>query len=110
MQNPHTYLSVLFVALQRGMPYTILQYSGGRSKAPRKETIMSTIKSFDDALDFFPRQPVSALSRFWTTLRIYLGAMSDGLAAARYYHQLTGRGVPHDVAVQKIFGEHFNGR
>ena len=71
---------------------------------------MSTIKSFDDALDFYPQGPVSALSRFWTTLQTFIGAMSDGLAAARYYHQLTGRGVPHDVAVQKIFGEHFGAR
>lgn len=72
---------------------------------------MSTIKSFDDALDFFPRSERGpALSRFGKGLRVYWRALVDGLAAARRYHELTGRGTPHDVAVQKIFDEHFSGR
>ena len=70
---------------------------------------MSTIKSFDDALDFYPaatERPL--LSRIGRTLWIYATAMNDGLAAARAYNELTRRGVPHDAAVRQVFNEHFD--
>lgn len=70
---------------------------------------MSTIKSFDDALDFYPADSrVSALSRFARTLRVYWNALGDGLAAARAYNELMRRGVPHDAAVRQIFDAHFD--
>ena len=53
---------------------------------------MSTIKSFDDALDFYPTasgRPL--LSRIGQTLRIYATALSDGMAAARAYNELAGQ-------------------
>ena len=70
---------------------------------------MSTIKSFDDALDFYPvagQRPL--LSRLGGALRIYWNALGDGLAAARSYNELTRRGVPHDAAVRQVFDKHFD--
>ena len=70
---------------------------------------MSTIKSFDDALDFYPADSRgSMLSRFARTLRVYWNALGDGLAAARAYNELMRRGVPHDAAVRQIFDAHFD--
>jgi hypothetical protein len=72
---------------------------------------MNAIKSFDDALDFYPGSGHrSALARVAGGVRLYFEAMRDGLAAARHYHKLTVRGVAHDVAVAKVFGEHFGAR
>ena len=69
---------------------------------------MSTIKSFDDALNFFPTAAGRpALARIGRFLQVYWGALRDGLAASRAYHELMRRGVPHDVAVHKIFNTHF---
>ncbi len=68
-----------------------------------------SIKSFDDALDFYPANSRgSALSRFARALRVYWNALGDGLAAARAYNDLMRRGVPHDVAVRQIFDAHFD--
>ena len=70
---------------------------------------MSTIKSFDDALDFYPdagHRPL--LSRLGGALRVYWDALGDALAATRSYHDLTRRGVPHDAAVRRVFDEHFD--
>jgi hypothetical protein len=70
---------------------------------------MNTIKSFDDALDFYPADSRgSALSRFARTLQLYWTALADGLAAARAYNELMRRGVPHDAAVRQIFDAHFD--
>lgn len=72
---------------------------------------MSTIKSFDEALDFYPSASVkSRFSRFSSRVKLYWNAMGDGFAAAADYQTLTARGVPHDVAVRQIFGIHFDGR
>lgn len=68
---------------------------------------MSTIKSFDDALDFYPAINDSPLARFGRAVRIYWNALGEGLTAARTYHELTRRGVAHDLAVRKTFNEHF---
>jgi len=70
---------------------------------------MSTIKSFDDALDFYPaasERPL--LSRIGQTVRIYATALSEGMAAARAYNELTRRGVSHDAAVRQVFDAHFD--
>lgn len=70
---------------------------------------MNTIKSFDDALDFYPADNrVSTLSRFARGFRLYWDALGDGLAAARAYNELMRRGVPHDAAVRQIFDAHFD--
>jgi hypothetical protein len=69
---------------------------------------MSTTKSFDAALDFIPGAGHRhTLARFGKGLRTYWSALTEGLAAARNYHELTARGMPHDVAVRKIFNDHF---
>ncbi len=70
---------------------------------------MSIINSLDDALDFYPvagHRPL--LVRLGGALRLYWDALGDALAAARSYHELTRRGVPHDVAVRQVFNEHFD--
>jgi hypothetical protein len=70
---------------------------------------MRTIKSFDDALDFYPAPALRpALSRFGDVLRTYWNALRNGMTAARAYQELTSRGVPHDVAARHIFTAHFN--
>lgn len=70
---------------------------------------MSTIKSFDDALDFYPADNSRPFARFGRrTLQTYWSALVEGLAAARAYHELTRRGVPHDAAVRQIFDTHFD--
>ena len=69
---------------------------------------MSTIKSFDDALDFHPASTsTSVLARFGHSIRTYWSALGDGIAAARTYNELTHRGVPHDTAVQHVLHSHF---
>lgn len=69
---------------------------------------MNTIKSFDDALDFYPASNRFTVAGFGRTVRMYWTALGEGLAAASAYHELTRRGVPHDTAVRQIFGEHFD--
>ncbi|MBX9590276.1 MAG: hypothetical protein K2X43_13295 [Hyphomonadaceae bacterium] len=69
---------------------------------------MSTINSFNDALDFYPTSSrPSLLSRFGRTVRTYWGALRDALAAMRAYHDLTRRRVPHDTAVRYVLDKHF---
>src|SRR5262245_39477088 len=96
------------------IPYCSTQARcGSRSKVePRKEnTIMRTIDSLNDGLSFHPAPAHSpAPSRFGGTLRTYWDAMRDGLAAARVYHEMTSRGVPHDEAVRRVFDGHFDAR
>ncbi len=69
---------------------------------------MSTIKSFDDALDFYPDNNRLSVAGFGRAVRTYWTALGEGLAAASAYHELTRRGVPHDTAVRQIFDEHFD--
>ena len=72
---------------------------------------MRTIDSFNEALSFYPAPNYRlALARFGGSLRTYCDAMRDGLAAARAYHEMTARGVPHDAAVQRVFSDHFDAR
>ena len=70
-------------------------------------TVMSTIKNFDDALDFLPRsEHTRLLARLVAGLAIYWSGLSDGLAAERMYAELSRRGIPHDLAVKKVFERH----
>ena len=69
---------------------------------------MSTIKSFDEALDFHPgSSQLPLIWRMGRTVRTYLQALRDGVAAARAYNEMTNRGVPHDAAVQHVLRNHF---
>jgi hypothetical protein len=78
---------------------------------PRKEMIMSTIRSANNALDFHsePKLP-GLLRRLLTAAQTYRSAMVDGLAAVRTYHELTRRGATHEEAVEKVFNEHLRTR
>jgi hypothetical protein len=80
---------------------------------PREEMIMSSISisSVDKALNF-RREPKlgPGLAGVLAAVRTYWSAMLDGLAAARTYHELTTRGVPHEVAVEKTFDRHLSKR
>jgi hypothetical protein len=69
-------------------------------------TIMSTI-NYDDALDFLPRSERAGLfSRLAAEVAVYWSGLRDGLAAERMYDELSRRGVPHDLAVRKVFERH----
>lgn len=71
---------------------------------------MSQIRSFDEALDFYPEAKAKLTTRFggyWQGARLFFGALSEGHAAASRYHQLTSRGMSHEMAVSKVFAEHF---
>jgi hypothetical protein len=68
--------------------------------------IMSTITSYDDALDFLPTAKTSPKRpTFLDKIRLFTQAMREGHQAARRYRELTGRGVPHDKAARQVFGE-----
>jgi hypothetical protein len=73
---------------------------------------MSAIKNYDDALDFLPtyQGDEGLAARFGKGLKAYCTALADGLAAARAYHELTVRGVPHDKAVREVFRLHLDRR
>ncbi len=73
---------------------------------------MSTMQSFVPSLSSastWKRQGRSVIATFGRSVGLYWEALRDGLAASRRYHELTGRGVEHKVAVRQIFDEHFTG-
>lgn len=68
---------------------------------------MSTIKNFEDALDFLPgSERTSLLSQLAAEVAVYWSGLRDGLAAERMYVELSRRGMPHDQAVRKAFERH----
>ena len=73
---------------------------------------MSTITSYDDALDFLPKAERVQTRRpsLLATVKTVLQAMSEGLSAARDYQELTGRGVAPGEAARRIFADHFETR
>jgi hypothetical protein len=74
--------------------------------------IMSTTTThFNQALGL-DEGPVSAVRRWrpFTQLRIVWEALGEGFAAARRYHELTARGMPHEPAASKVFHEHYQTR
>lgn len=71
---------------------------------------MSQIRSFDDALDFYPEGKTGARARFGSFVQqavTYWDALVEGHAAARHYNELRVRGFSHDHAATKVFAEHF---
>ena len=69
---------------------------------------MSTIKSFDNALDFYPADERHfSLARVGRAVRLYWQGLHEGLDAAATYKDLTSRGVSHDEAVSRVFSKHF---
>ncbi len=72
---------------------------------------MSTITSYDDALDFLPRAEARPKRpRFLAKIRLILEAMREGHLAARRYRELTAHGVPHDEAARRVFSEVYSTR
>jgi hypothetical protein len=65
---------------------------------------MSTITSYDDALDFYPQAARIGRPSAFATLRAAWQALCDGLEASRRYHEQTGCGVPHERAVKAALG------
>lgn len=73
---------------------------------------MGAIRNYDDALHFLPKYQAedSLAVRFAKGLRAYWTALCAGLAAARTYHELTARGVPHEQAAREVFELHLDTR
>jgi hypothetical protein len=73
--------------------------------------IMSTITSYDDALDFVPKAKTAPKRpKFLAKVRLVLEAMREGHTAARRYRELTAHGVPHDEAARRVFSEVYSVR
>lgn len=72
---------------------------------------MSQIRSFDEALDFYPgstKNSARAGARhFFRTAAAFWHALVEGQAAARDYHLLRDRGVSHEVAASQVFARHY---
>lgn len=71
---------------------------------------MGQIRSYDDALDFYPEAKAGLRSRFGGFAHkavAYWDALVEGHAAARHYNELRARGLSHDVAASKVFSQHF---
>jgi len=73
---------------------------------------MSTISSYDEALDFYPVAKSAAVSggSFTAKLRILWEALSEGHAAAYRYRQLTAHGKTADEAASQVFAEFYASR
>ena len=71
---------------------------------------MGQIRSFDDALDFYPDAKASVRTRlrsFARSIATYWAAMAEGHAAASQYNALRARGLSHEHAASKVFADHF---
>jgi hypothetical protein len=66
---------------------------------------MSTISSYEDALDFLPGRAKKTRRGLLSTVRLIAEAMREGHLAARRYRELTAHGVPHDKAAAQVFAE-----
>ena len=73
---------------------------------------MSTISSYDDALDFYPEtKSVTATGgSLPAKLRVLWEAMAESHAAAYRYRQLTARGKTADEAASQVFAEFYASR
>jgi hypothetical protein len=71
---------------------------------------MATAPTLDTAahLSLQPRELPGR--RFFSGITTYLSAIRDASAASHAYNELVRRGVPHDVAVERVFEEHMGGR
>ena len=67
---------------------------------------MSTITGYDDALDFLPAAKKGPKRPgLLAKIRLIAEAVHEGHVAARRYHELTARGIPHDKAATQVFAE-----
>jgi hypothetical protein len=108
MANIPDYL-LLRRSMAHHMPCGNAQGSQSTSLAGRRLMIMSTISSFDDALDFYPATKSAPATRglLAARLRALWVAMSEGQAAASRYHQLVARGRSADAAASQVFAEFY---
>lgn len=68
---------------------------------------MSQIRSFDEALDFYPATKPGLAARMSAVARkigLVWQALREGHAAATRYQQLRGRGMSHEAAATRVFG------
>lgn len=73
---------------------------------------MSTISSYDEALDFYPEAKNRSLTggKLTAKLRVLWEAMSEANAAAYRYRELTAHGVSADDAASRVFAEFYAAR
>lgn len=72
---------------------------------------MSTITSYEDALDFLPTAKNSPKRpSLLAKIHLVAEAVREGRTAERRYHELTVRGIPHDKAAQQVFAEIYGAR
>jgi hypothetical protein len=73
---------------------------------------MSTISSYDEALDFYPETKSHSLTsgKLTAKLRVLWEAMSEANAAAYRYRELTAHGVSADDAASRVFAEFYAAR
>jgi hypothetical protein len=78
---------------------------------------MSTISSYDSALDFYPEaQAVKTTAtatkggKLVAKLRVLWEALAEGNAAAYRYRELISRGLTSDAAAAKVFAEFYTAR
>jgi len=72
---------------------------------------MGQIRSFDDALDFYPEGKAAVRPRiggFLAQAVTYWDALVEGHAAARHYNELRTRGLSHEQAATKVFATHYS--
>lgn len=73
---------------------------------------MSTISSYDEALDFYPATKSASASAgsFMAKLRVLWDALSEGHAAAYRYRELIAHGKTADEAASRVFAEFYASR
>ena len=73
---------------------------------------MSTISSYDEALDFYPEAKSASATggSFTGKLRLLWESISEGHAAATRYNQLIARGKSADQAASQVFAEFYGVR
>jgi hypothetical protein len=69
---------------------------------------MATAPTLDTRLSLESRELPGR--RFFSGLTTYLSAIRDASAASHAYDELVRRGVPHEVAVERVFEDHLGGR
>ncbi|MDX2203452.1 MAG: hypothetical protein NW223_11945 [Hyphomicrobiaceae bacterium] len=68
---------------------------------------MGHIRSFDEALDFYPDSKPGLGARLVAALRTVATvweALREGHAASTHYHHLRARGLSHEAAATRVFG------
>lgn len=72
---------------------------------------MSTMTSYDDALDFLPSaKPSPKRQSFLARVRVIASAVHEGHVAATRYQELRSRGIAHDEAAKRVFAEVYSAR